>query len=254
MLRTLLTLAVIAVLVYLGGCALLFAFQRSLIYFPQPPSTAKGASRFALPVEGVEVLVTLRPKDGVNAVVYFGGNAEDVNLSLPSLSSAFPGHALYLLHYRGYGGSTGTPSEAALVADGLALFDKVSAEHPGIVLVGRSLGSGVAVHVASLRQARRLVLVTPYDSLQELAASQFPYFPVRWLLQDKFESWRYAAKITVPTVIIAADRDEVIPHLSTEALYARFRAGVAVFRVVAGASHNTISESSAYVPLLRGAP
>jgi len=178
----------------------------------------------------------VRQRSGPNALLYFGGNAEDVSYSLPSLSTAFPDHAVYLLHYRGYGGSSGKPSEAALFADALALFDRVSTDHQNIAVVGRSLGSGVAVHLASLRPVARLVLVTPYDSLQELAARQFPYLPVRWLLLDKFESWRYAEHITVPTLVIAAEHDEVIPRMSTEALYKRFRTGVASFKTVIGTS------------------
>ena len=87
----------------------------------------------------------------------------------------------------------------------------------------------------------RLVLVTPYDSVLNLASAQFPYFPVRWLLLDKFESWRYAPAVTAPTLIIAAEDDEVIPRASTEALVAHFQGGVATLKVVAGASHNSIS-------------
>ena len=252
MMRALLIIAVAAIVVYLAFCALLFAYQRSLIYFPQPPSPANGALNFMLKTDGAQVQVTTMPRKGVDAVVYFGGNAEDVNFSLPGLAAAFPEHAIYLMHYRGYGGSTGKPSEDALVADALALFDRVSTEHPNVVVIGRSLGSGVAVHVASLRPVARLILVTPYDSLVEFAAKQFPYFPVRWLLLDKYESWKYAAQVTAPTLIVAAERDEVIPRTSTEALYARFHAGVATLRVVAGASHNTISESPEYAPLFKG--
>jgi uncharacterized protein len=252
--RSLLMLAIVAILVYLACCALLFAFQRSLIYFPQPPSPAIGAANFTLTSAGAQLQITALPKTGRDAVVYFGGNAEDVNFSLPILAAAFPRHAIYLMHYRGYGGSSGKPSEDALVADALALFDKVRNEHPNVVVIGRSLGSGVAVHLASLRAVTRLILVTPYDSLADLAASQLPYFPVRWLLQDKFESWRYAARVTAPALVIAAERDEVIPRASTEALYAHFHAGVATLRVVAGTSHNTISESPEYVLLLKGVP
>ena len=196
--------------------------------------------------------VTAMPRKGLDAVVYFGGNAEDVNFSLPGLAAAFPEHAIYLMHYRGYGGSSGKPSEEALVADALVLFDKVSTEHPNVVLIGRSLGSGIAVHLASLRPVARLVLVTPYDSLVEMAAKQFPYLPIRWILLDKYESWKYAAQVTAPTLIVAAERDKVIPRTSTEALYARFHTGVAALRVVAGASHNTISESPEYALLLKG--
>jgi uncharacterized protein len=198
-----------------------------------------------------EVLVTARKLIGPNAVLYFGGNAEDVSRSLPTLSTAFPDYAVYLLHYRGYGGSAGKPSEKALFADALALFDKVYTDHQNIIVVGRSLGSGVAVHLASLRPVARLVLVTPYNSLQELAAEQYPYVPVRWLLLDKFESWRYARRVTVPTLVVAAEHDKVVPRKSTEALYKRFRAAAASFKVVVGTNHDTISESPEYISLLK---
>lgn len=85
-------------------------------------------------------------------------------------------------------------------------------------MVGRSLGSGIAVQLANERPVARLILVTPYHSIQELAAQQFPYFPVRWLLRDKFESWKYAEKISTPTLLVMAERDEVIPAASTRAV------------------------------------
>ena len=243
----------VVIIIYLGLCGILFINQRNLIYFPQPRSLSSGTT-LILAAEGAQVLVTTRERNGPKALLYFGGNAEDVSYSLPILSNAFPDHAIYLMHYRGYGGSSGSPSEAALFADALALFDKVHTNHQSIVVVGRSLGSGVAVRLASLRPVARLVLVTPYDSLQELAAQQYPYFPVRWLILDKFESWRYAERITVPTLVVAAEHDEVIPRANTEALYKRFRTGVAAFKVVAGTSHNTISESTEYMRLLTGVP
>ena len=239
---------------YIGLCGALFFFQRSLIYFPQPGSGDDGAMILTLPTATARVLVSTRPKDGPSALVYFGGNAEDVSLDMPSLSAGFPESAIYLLHYRGYGGSSGTPSEAALFADALTLFDEVHSTHPRINVVGRSLGSGIAVYVASLRPVSRLVLVTPYDSLQELAALQFPYLPVRWLLLDKFESWRFAPRVAAPTLIITAEHDEIIPRASSELLQSRFRTGVASSKIVAGAGHNTISESPDYMRLLQGLP
>ena len=250
--RSMLTFAAITASVYLGLCAVLFAFQRSLIYFPPPPSPVAGVATIRLPVEGGDVLVSARAHSGPRAVLYFGGNAEDVSYSLPELAAAFDGHALYLMHYRGYGGSSGTPTEAALFADAVALFDRVRAEHQEIVVVGRSLGSGVAVYLASQRPIARLVLVTPYDSVQDLAVRQFPFFPVRWLLLDKFESWKYAGQVAAPTLLVAAEHDEVIPRASTELLLTRFRAGVAALKIVAGTGHNTISESPEYIPLLKG--
>jgi pimeloyl-ACP methyl ester carboxylesterase len=136
--------------------------------------------------------------------------------------------------------------------DALTLFDLVYATHPHITVVGRSLGSGVAVRLASQRPAARLVLITPYNSVEELAAWQFPIFPVKWLLKDTFESWKYAAHITVPTLLIAAEHDEVIPRSSTERLFTHFAKGVASLKVIPGTGHNSISESPEYLKVLGG--
>lgn len=251
MMRILLILFSLLALIYPGMCAALFLFQRSFIYFPQPRSLDNDTSRIKLPVSGAELSITVRPHKGSNALIYFGGNAEDVSRRLPTFSNTFPDHALYLPHYRGYGGSSGKPSEAALFADAITLFDKVHAEHENVLVVGRSLGSGVAVYLASQRPIVRLVMVTPYNSIQELAAQQFPFFPMRWLLVDKFESWKYAKLVNAPTLIIMAEHDEVIPRKSTESLLKHFQSGIAFMKVVSGTSHNTISDSPEYTYLLK---
>ena len=150
------------------------------------------------------MLVTTRPAQRPNALVYFGGNAEDVSFNLPQQPP-----------------SPTTPSARCTTevtevvpanlrnhasgADALALFDQIRTEHPNIVVVGRSLGSNVA---SSLGQSAARCPTGPchFDSIQELAAHQFPYLPVRWLLLDKFESWKYAARVDAPTLVIAAER------------------------------------------------
>jgi pimeloyl-ACP methyl ester carboxylesterase len=225
-----------------------------LIYFPQPRSFGGAATRMELRTPEATLVLTARTKPGDDAVVYFGGNAEDVSASLPELAEAFPDHALYLLHYRGYGGSTGKPSEGALHADALAVFDRVHAEHARVTVVGRSLGTGVAIRLAALRPVARLVLVSPYYSIEELAMRQFPFLPVRWLLRDKFESWRHAPQVRAPTAIVVAERDEIIPVASSARLLSRFAAGVARWQVIPGVGHNSISASPAYLPALRGGP
>jgi pimeloyl-ACP methyl ester carboxylesterase len=244
----------IAALIYAALCLALYVGQRSFIYYPQAKSAGENSPELALNVDGERVLVSTLPRPDPEAIIYFGGNAEDASHSLPTLAEAFPDRALYAMNYRGYGGSTGKPSEAALIADAIALFDRVQLDHPHITLIGRSLGSGIAIHVASERPVRRLVLVTPYDSLVTIAASQFRYFPLTWLMLDKFESWRYAPKVTAPTSVIAAEHDEVIPFASTEALFKRLPQSLAGMTVISGVGHNTISESPEYVPALRGPP
>jgi uncharacterized protein len=253
MLRTTCIVFAIAFLIYAALCVAVFWGQRSLIYYPQPKSVSD-KNTLTLNADGERILIATRSRPGADAVIYFGGNAEDVSHSLPTLADAFPERSVYALHYRGYGGSTGTPSETALIADALVLFDRVHADHPHIVVIGRSLGSGVAVHIASERPVERLVLVTPYDSILNIAASQFPYLPIRWLLLDKFESWRYASKVIAPTQLIAAQNDEVIPRASTESLYRYFAQSLATLTVIRGVGHNSISESPEYIPTLRATP
>ncbi|WP_206606220.1 alpha/beta hydrolase [Steroidobacter cummioxidans] len=251
--RQLLSFVVFVAIVYVGLCAALFFFQRSMLYYPQPRPRGERSATLPLSVEGAELVISVRAHDGPNAIVYFGGNGEDVTFNLPSFSAAFPEHALYLMNYRGYGGSSGSPSEAGISQDALALFDYVHARHPNVLVMGRSLGSGVAIRLASQRPATGLVLITPYSSIVELGASQFPMFPVKWLIRDRYESWRYAPLIGVPTLFVVAEHDQIIPRASSNALYARFRQGVARLHVIPETGHNTISATPMYVAALQSA-
>ena len=238
----------VAVPLVMGGW--LFAIQRSLIYFPQP-CTGPAAS-FTLDVDGARLVVSVHRAGSEPAVLYLGGNAEDVSHSIEAIAPAFPNVALYLPHYRGYGGSSGRPSEAALFADALAVFDELHRRHAPVMLVGRSLGSGVAAYVASRRPVSCVVLVTPFESLAALRASLDPAPLVWWLLRDRFDSAGYAAAITAPTLLLAAADDDIIPPAHAEALLRAFRPGIATLHVLNGVGHNTIHLSPAYVGLLAG--
>lgn len=233
-------------------CSSLFVFQRSFIYYPPLQAALRAPVVSTLAVPGAELRVSERPLPGAGAVIYLGGNGEDVSTSLPVLDQAFPGRALYLMHYRGYAGSTGKPAELDLVNDAVLLFDRVTATHPDVVVVGRSLGTGVALQLAGRRPVRRLVLVTPYDSIVDLAAQRFPVFPVRWLLKDRYESWREAERTRIPTTVLLAEHDEVIPAWSSQRLVSRFAPGVASVKLIPGTGHNTISQGAAYPAALRG--
>lgn len=248
----LLTIVRCVVLAWLGLCGVLFFLQRSFIYFPQPRFGDYRGETISLPRRTERVLVCTRLREGDRALIYFGGNAEDVSLNMPSFSEGLADRSLYLLNYRGYGGSSGKPAQDALFADGLALFDEAHSRYKDIEVAGRSLGSGIAVYVASVRPVKRLILVTPYNSIEELAVRQFPWLPVRWLLRDKYESWRYAPSVNAPTLIIAAEHDEVVPRASTDLLRSHFKSGIASMVVLAGTGHNTISDSDRYLPLLSG--
>lgn len=232
------------VLLYLAGCAAVYGLQRSMLYHPQPARQA--AESLTLPVDGASLQVSVHPRPGAPAVLYFGGNAEDVSGTLPQLAHLFPDHALYLMHYRGYGQSTGEPTEAALHADARALWAHVQRAHPAVKVIGRSLGSGVAVRLASEQPVARLALVTPYDSIENVAAEAFPWLPVRWLIRDRFDSAAVAGRVGAPTTLIGAERDTLIRPERTERLATFFAPGVARTVWIAGADHNNLGAFEAY--------
>ncbi|MGQ0384882.1 MAG: alpha/beta hydrolase [Gammaproteobacteria bacterium] len=238
--RNLLWLVGYAAGAYLLLCLLLFAVQRSQIYFSVPEARRPGIEsiRFRTGEESLKVWVLRRP--GPRALVYFGGNAEDVSLNLPSFAAAFPQHSLYLVNYRGYGGSSGRPSEQALLADSLAVYDGVREAHAEISVLGRSLGSGVAVHLASEREVERLALVSPYDSLVAVAREHYPWLPVAWLMLDRFDSAAKAAAVRAPVFVVVAEDDEVIPTRRSRALLEAFPPSQTTLVVVAGATHNSL--------------
>ena len=251
MLRTLVSLAGLAGAAYLALCAWVYATQRAQIYFPVPESHQPGLQATWLESQGERIKVWTVPRPGTRALVYFGGNAEDVAGNAESFAAAFPGHSLYLVNYRGYGGSTGRPSEAGLHADALVVYDHVRREHDAVTVVGRSLGSGVAVQLASKRPVDRLVLVTAYDSLVNVARHYFRWLPVGLLLRDRYDSARRAGAIRAPVLIVAAGDDEIIPRSRTEALVASFAPGQARLVVVPGVTHNTLDWSPGYLGALQ---
>ena len=142
------SLLAIAIGVYAGICLVFLVFQRSFIYMPTPVTPTHGAA-FTLEVPDATVRISSRPYEGPKAVVYFGGNAEDVAYTVPELAQLFPDRAVYGMHYRGYSGSSGRPAEAALRSDARALFEWVHARHPDVIVMGRSLGSSLAVQLAA---------------------------------------------------------------------------------------------------------
>lgn len=252
--RALLNVLLFLAAVYAVLVLLLFVFQRSMLYFPQPRASGGPGSTMLLRVDDADLMVSVLIREGRKAVVYFGGNAEDVAQSLEEIARIFPQHAIFMLHYRGYGGSSGKPTEAAIHRDAAALLDKVKVTYPGVTLVGRSLGSGVAVRLAAQSPVERLILVTPYDSIADVAASVYPIFPVRHLLLDTYESILHAPRVTAPTTMVVAEHDEVIPRASSERLAQHFAPGLVDFRIVTGTGHNNIQNSIDYFRALAGAP
>jgi dipeptidyl aminopeptidase/acylaminoacyl peptidase len=159
------------------------------------------------------------------AVVYFGGRSEEVSWVARDAGKLFPGMAVLAVNYRGYGDSQGDPAENHMVEDGRMLFDWLAershVDPSRIAVVGRSLGSGVAVQVAMERAAHSVVLITPYDSILAIAKRRFRAMPVEFVLRHRFESVKYASALKVPTYVLRAASDDIVPHSHTDLLVAQ---------------------------------
>jgi pimeloyl-ACP methyl ester carboxylesterase len=228
-------------------CAWVFFTQRGQIYFPTPVSDAPGAHAEWVESQGERIKVWTLARPGGRALLYFGGNAENVAGTVELLAAALPDRSLYLVNYRGYGGSSGRPTEAGLVADALAAFDHVQARSADVAVMGRSLGSGVAMQLAAARPVERVVLVTTFDSLVNVAREYFRWLPVGLLMRDRYDSARRAAAVSAPVLVVIAGDDEIIPRQRSDALAAAFPPGQAEVVVVPGVGHNTLDLSPRYL-------
>lgn len=245
--RTIVSFLVAALVAYLSLCVLLFLAQRSYIYFPSPGADHPGAGVLWLDSHGQRLRILVVSRPGTRALLYFGGNAEDVAGSVRAFSATFPDRSLYLVNYRGYGGSSGRPSQRGLEADALAVFDALRRRHDEVAVMGRSLGSGVAVYLASQRPVERLVLVTAYDSLVNVARAHYRFLPVGLLLRDRYDSAGRASAVTAPVLMVVAEEDEIIPRARSEALAQSFRPGQVRSVVIRHATHNSLDLAPEYL-------
>ncbi|WP_027998792.1 alpha/beta hydrolase [Sinorhizobium arboris] len=142
----------------------------------------------------------------------FGGNAWNADALALMMHQLLPDYEVAAMHYRGYEPSGGRPSAVALFDDARQAYDHVAAEtEAGVVAVGLSIGAAVAVDLAATRHLRGVILVTPFDSLKELAAHHYTWLPVRLLLRHRMETAETLRNLDVPTAIITADNDVIVP-------------------------------------------
>ncbi len=236
-------------LIYIAVGAFLFLAQRNFIYYPTP-ATSHPYDEISIKYDDAVVEVVVVNSENKNAILYFGGNGEAVEYKAPGFERIFPGHAVYLMKYRGYGGSAGTPSEEKIYADALNVFDYLDKEYSELSLVGRSLGSGVATYVSSRRSVKRLVLVTPYDSIESLAQKAYPMFPMALLLKDKYDSVGRVNSIRAKTLFLVAENDTVIGKNHSDRLFNAFTQQKPEMVVINDVGHNSISDSQRYNDIL----
>ncbi|MEX2327860.1 MAG: alpha/beta hydrolase [Pseudomonadales bacterium] len=233
---------------YVALTLLLFLQQDSMLFLPRPVSTEAAMlyQRYEIELNhnGTRLhgwFVPSATKDSAT-LVYYGGNGEEMSRSLGAIREI--GDFNYLvMNYRGYGMSEGVPSELALKQDAVFILRELS--QGGDIrlrrthLMGRSLGSGIATHVASELELASLILISPYDSLEAVAASHYPIIPVSLLFRHPFRAIDDVPNITEPTLILKAERDAIIPHRHTDALIEAWQ-GVHRTVTLPGTNHNHI--------------
>ena len=231
---TLKSVIITLVVCYAGMLALLYVAQRSLMYFPDRMRVAPAAAGLAEAEEivldtadGEKVVAWhIPPQEGKPVIVYFHGNGGALHIRVGRFRALTAGgNGLVALSYRGYGGSTGRPSEAGLLADGAAAYGFAAARYAPakIVLWGELLGTGVAVALAGQHPVVGLVLEAPFTSAVDIAAAVYPFVPVRFLMWDQFRSDERIKAVKAPILIMHGERDRVVPIAYGERLFALAR-------------------------------
>ncbi|MFO7736277.1 MAG: alpha/beta hydrolase [bacterium] len=253
----------IAAVVYLLTGLLLYIFQEKLLFYPagtDNPALSEIQNRYQHVKE-----LQITSNDGKNLhgwvvdnsveneapagiIFYFGGNAEEVSHWIDKVQE-LENWVVVLTNYRGYGLSEGSPGQKMLFDDALKIFDHFDSDekYKGIkkISMGWSLGTGVAVHLAYKREIHGVFLISPYDSITEIAVKNYPFFPVKLMIKHPFDSASKAPKINVPVRIIATSGDRIIPSENSERL-AYVWGGDKNILIVENYRHNTLISSSAF--------
>jgi fermentation-respiration switch protein FrsA (DUF1100 family) len=232
-------------------------FQRRFLYFPDRrlthPAEAgmSGVEELRLMTDDGETLVAwhVRPREGRPLILYFHGNGGALADRVPRFRMfAASGYGLLAVSYRGYGGSTGSPTQAGLMRDGGAAHREARTqgyEGDRIVLMGESLGTGVATAIAATHEAAALVLDSPYLSAVDVAAAHFWMLPVRWLMFDRFRSDLAIHDVHIPVLIVHGDEDNIVPINSAKRLFLLANEPK-IFMSVSGGGHLALGSAEVF--------
>ena len=243
--------SVLLLLAYAAICAFMYSQQKSLLYFPQIENRDYSKQFESLEMQFINEDIHLHGWGNINNVnsenpllIYYGGNGDEASRNMPLISRLGLKNFL-VMNYRGYGRSEGEPSEKVLKHDALFVLDELT-KHYGInsgsiILAGRSLGSGIATYVASEREVAKVILITPYDSIINVAKKRFPFLPVSLLMNQRFESDKLAPAIKEPVLCLIAEHDRVVPNQHAHRLCDDWK-GKMQKQTLAKTNHNNITE------------
>lgn len=255
----LLSVTIVLTVVYALFLLILFFKQKDII-FPAPPKNILLYDKFKnlsltlnhdnFEIQGWKVSAAKPLSDVV--IIYFGGNGEDVAATIPSLER-LPVSTIYTFNYRGYGLSSGTPSENSLYEDAMRIFNYVKTAHSGskIAIIGYSLGSAVAGQLASKTDASYLILLAPLYNIERIAKENFGSLIPSWIVTNKFRLSETAQHIKAKVLFICAENDTVIPYSHSKDTYSNISSPKEIF-VINNIGHNDIFTVQRTYDLIEG--
>ncbi|MEO5378215.1 MAG: alpha/beta hydrolase [Magnetococcus sp. DMHC-6] len=243
----------------------LYFYQEKLLFFPKPIDPEmrhiinhhlpQGEVHLQTP-DGITLhgwLARTADRENRSLMIYFGGNAEEISAFMLE-AMQIVNWSILAFNYRGFGDSGGHPGEKELFADARSIYDWAVANETihaqPVVVMGRSLGSGVAVHLASERPLHGVILITPYDSIRAVAQGIYPYAPVDWLLKHPFDSLKVAPSLTPPLLSLVAPGDNIIPNKHSQRLLEAW-GGPKTEKIFPNTDHNTIASDPNYWPTIQ---
>jgi len=214
------------VVVYLSLCAFLYVKQEDLLFHPNPKTLAEIQKILSANPEfdtlnlvmkdGTKISGYISSKNSnvkLPLIIYFEGNTEEVSHVMDK-QKYFENCSVALINYRGWGLSEGKPSEKTMFSDAVEVYDNLknrnNIDTSRIYVIGRSIGTGVATYLSSQRKVAETFLITPYDSMIDVAQDQYPYVPIFMLIKHPFESYKYAPRITSRMMALIAKHDMTI--------------------------------------------
>lgn len=245
-------IALWAIGIYLAGGITLYFLQDKLLFHPE---VLPASYRFKFDVPFQEMLIPVNDEVKLSAVMfkaerprgmvlYFHGNAKNINRYARMMTNfTRNNYDVLILDYREFGKSTGRLSEEALYEDALVMYKVARSRFAPwqIVIYGKSIGTGIAAQLAAVRDCRRLILETPYYSLEDAAAEVAPIYPVGWMLHYELPTYAFLPKVTAPVTIFHGTRDNTVPYASGKKLEQFFKKGDE-FVTLEGGRHNNLND------------
>jgi len=185
-------------------------------------------------------------KKNAPLVLYFSGNANNVLEFLDNIATKIKNFNFIGFNYPGYAGSQGKPCERCILNYAIQIFDKYKPD----ILIGRSLGTAVATYVSSKREIQKLILITPFDSIEHIAKIKYPFLPVSLMLKHKFKEIDWIKKVKAPVYVILAENENLIPKKCVENLLKNIP-NLKSVKVIKNATHGNILQNEETIDVLK---